>query len=78
MRVGLMPNINKKICVRKAVELASWLRERGLQARFLEEDGPTLKVKEGLCSREEFTTAWTSSSPWAGTGRCCGRPSWPS
>ena len=38
MRVGLMPNINKKICVRNAVELASWLRERGLQARFLEED----------------------------------------
>lgn len=56
MRVGLMPNINKNICVRNAVELASWLRERGLQARFLEEDGPTLKVEEGLCSREEFTT----------------------
>ncbi len=53
--VGLMPNVNKKVCARKAAELAAWLRERGLEVRFLEEDCAALKVKEGACSRGEFT-----------------------
>ena len=54
LTVGLMPNINKKTCTRRAVELAEWLRGHGLEARFLEEDARCLKVKEGVFPPEEF------------------------
>lgn len=52
--VGLMPNINKKTCTRKAVELAEWFRERGLEARFLEEDSRGLKVRDFVFAPEDF------------------------
>ncbi len=52
--VGLLPNVNKEACVRGAAELSAWLRRRGLEVRFLEEDSAALGVREGACAREEF------------------------